>query len=152
MWLIPRKGKRWVTSVGVSIMAISFFGLAASSIWAIERSLSILILALGLGAGWFTVGGVALMMDLTTGQHTGLFIGVWTLIQAAAKGPTAIVGGALYKSLTNLGLGPDQAYAAIFILEGAGLAISLAFLGRVVVDEFRKQVKSYTLSAAEVLQ
>lgn len=152
MRLIPQKGKRWVTSVGVSIMVIAFFGLAASSIWAIERSLPVLILALGLGAGWFTVGGVALMMDLTTGQHTGLFIGVWTLIQAAAKGPTAIVGGALYQGLANMGLSPDRAYAAIFVLEGAGLAISLVFLGRVVVDEFRRQVKSYAFSAAEALQ
>jgi BCD family chlorophyll transporter-like MFS transporter len=152
MRLVPQKGKRWVTSVGVSIMAIAFFGLAVSSILAIERALPILILALGLGAGWFTVGGVALMMDLTTGQHTGLFIGVWTLIQAAAKGPTAIVGGALYQGLTSLGLEIDQAYAVIFLLEGAGLVLSLVFLGRVIVDEFQQQVKSYTLSAAEIMQ
>jgi BCD family chlorophyll transporter-like MFS transporter len=152
MRLIPQRGKRWVTSIGVSVMVVAFLGLAASSILMIERSLPVLILALGLGAGWFTVGGVALMMDLTTGQHTGLFIGVWTLIQAAAKGPTAVVGGAIYKGLAGVGLSPDQAYAAIFALEGAGLALSLVFLGKVVVEEFRREVRSYALSAAEVLQ
>jgi BCD family chlorophyll transporter-like MFS transporter len=152
MRLIPRRGKRWVTSIGVMVMSAAFLGLATSSLLVIERLLPILILALGLGAGWFTVGGVAMMMDLTTGQHTGLFIGVWTLIQAAAKGPTSIVGGAIYSGLASLGLGPEQAYAAIFALEGAGLAISLVFLGKVVVDEFRREVKSYALSAAEVMQ
>jgi BCD family chlorophyll transporter-like MFS transporter len=95
---------------------------------------------------------VALMMDLTTGQHTGLFIGVWTLIQAAAKGPTSIVGGAIYHALAGIGLEPEQAYAAIFALEGAGLALSLVFLGKVVVDEFRREVSAYTFSAAEAMQ
>jgi BCD family chlorophyll transporter-like MFS transporter len=150
--LIPQRGKRWVTSVGVMAMSVAFLGLAASSLLLIERMLPILILALGLGAGWFTVGGVALMMDLTTGQHTGLFIGVWTLIQAAAKGPTSIVGGAIYQALAGIGLGPEQAYAAIFALEGAGLALSLVFLGKVVVDEFRREVSAYTFSAAEAMQ
>jgi BCD family chlorophyll transporter-like MFS transporter len=152
MRLIPQRGKRRVTSAGVIVMSAAFLGLAASSLFALERWLPILILALGLGAGWFTVGGVALMMDLTTGQHTGLFIGVWTLIQAAAKGPTSVVGGAIYNAFSSLGLGPEQAYAAIFALEGAGLAISLVFLGKVVVEEFRREVKSYAFMAAEVMQ
>jgi MFS transporter, BCD family, chlorophyll transporter len=145
--LIPRYGKQRVTAVGCAIQA-GAFGLLAWASTAHQASLLMpAILALGFGAGLFTVGGVSLMMDLTSTAHTGLFVGAWTLIQALAKGPSAIAGGAIHALLEAAGLGVPEAYAGVFGIEAAGLLISLIFLSRVGVQAFQREVSFGSLAA-----
>lgn len=152
MRLIPDRGKPWTTSLGIVLMVLSFGGLALSSLLGFAQALPVIILALGVGAGFFTVGGVALMMDMTSTAHTGMFVGAWTLIQAFAKGPTAIVGGALYTLITSLGFSVGQAYAGVFLLEAIGLTVSLVFLRQVTVEQFKRNLDSFGRVAAEALQ
>jgi BCD family chlorophyll transporter-like MFS transporter len=152
MRVIPNKGKPWTTSAGIGLMVIAFMGLALSSILSFSQLLAILILLLGVGAGFFTVGGVALMMDMTTTQHTGMFVGAWTLVQAFAKGPTAIVGGALYTGFVSIGLSVGQAYAGVFLTEATGLLLSLVFLRQVTVEKFKRSLDSFGRVAAEAIQ
>jgi BCD family chlorophyll transporter-like MFS transporter len=152
MRLIPKRGKPWTTSTGIVLMVFSFTGLALSSMLGFPQPLPVLILMLGVGAGLFTVGGVALMMDMTSTVHTGMFVGAWTLIQAFAKGPTAIVGGALYTGFVSLGLSVGQAYAGVFLLEATGLLVSLVFLRQVTVEKFQHSLDSFGQVAAEALQ
>ncbi len=152
MRLIPKRGKRPVTAFGIILMVLSFSALAAAALFGSARSLPLIILILGLGAGFFTVGGVALMMDMTSREYTGLFVGAWTLLQALAKGPTAIAGGAIQSALVALGGSPAQAYAGVFILEAVGLVLGLVFLGQVAVESFRGDVESFGSLAVETLQ
>lgn len=151
MLLIPRRGKPWTTSLGVMIMILSFGGLTLSSLTSSAAVLPFVILALGLGSGFFTVGGVSMMMDMTSAAQAGLFVGVWTLIQAAAKGPTAIVGGAIQTGLISLGLTPGGAYAGVFLIEALGLLISLVFLRQVAVEDFQKEAANFEQAAADSL-
>lgn len=150
--LIPSKGKRWATALGIVIMIFAFAALAGSALLGFSSLLPVVILFLGLGAGFFTVGGVALMMDMTASEYTGLFVGAWTLIQALARGPTAIVGGALYSALIALGGDPAQAYAGVFIIEALGLTLGLSFLRQVTVESFRGDVESFGSLAVEAIQ
>jgi hypothetical protein len=92
------------------------------------------------------------MMDMTSREHTGLFVGAWTLLQALAKGPTAIVGGGLQSMFVALGGSPAQAYAGVFILEALGLTLGLLFLRQVIVDRFRGEIESFGSLAVESLQ
>lgn len=149
--LIPQYGKRRVTALGILLMIFTFAGLAGTALLGIANLLPVIILLLGLGAGFFTVGGVALMMDMTSRENTGLFVGAWTLLQALAKGPTAIVGGALQSTLVALGASTAQAYAGVFILEAVGLSLGLIFLRQVTVERFRTGVESFGGLAAESL-
>ena len=151
MRLIPRWGKRMITGVGVAIMAFMFLALAGSGLAGSVQGLPVMITLLGFGAGFFTVGGVALMMDMTSTQHTGLFVGAWTLVQAVAKGPASMVGGALHSLASGLGFSTAQAYAAVFAFEATGLLISLIFLQRVVVAAFRQDVQSFGVIATEAM-
>jgi BCD family chlorophyll transporter-like MFS transporter len=75
MWLIPRWGKRRATALGCWIMVVGFAGLSASGLLGVSRALPWIIALLGLGAGGYTVGGVALMMDMTISEHTGMLVG-----------------------------------------------------------------------------
>lgn len=149
--LIPQRGKRWVTALGCWIIVVAFAGLAASGFFQNARLLPLVIGALGLGAGFFTVGAVALMMDMTSTAHTGLFVGAWTLVQALAKGPASLVGGALQSSLVSLGVVPGVAYGAVFAFEATGMLIAIAILSRVAVRGFQREINSFGALAAEAI-
>lgn len=139
-WLIPRFGKPRITALGCWLQAGSFALLAYASAAGQAGWLGLAITLLGLGAGFFTVGGVAMMMDMTSAEHTGLFVGAWTLVQAVAKGPASIVGGALQTTFVSVGATAAQAYAGVFALEAVGIALSIFFLSRVGVQVFQQQV------------
>jgi BCD family chlorophyll transporter-like MFS transporter len=116
-----------------------------------KTGLPIIITFLGLGSGLFTVGGVALMMDMTSNKHTGLFVGAWTLIQALAKGPASLVSGGLFSMFGSLGASAGQGYGSIFIIEVFGVFLSIIFLRKVVVEEFQREVISLGVVASEAL-
>lgn len=151
MRLIPRRGKPWTTSLGLFLMMGAFLGLAASGWTLMGQVLPGVIMLLGLGAGFFTVGGVSMMMDMTSEEHTGLFVGAWTLIQALAKGPTAIAGGALQTWLVSLGLSPALGYSGVFLFEAAGLVVAYLFLRQVGVERFRKKLESLGTVAVDAM-
>ena len=140
-YLIPRIGKTKVTSIGGYIIAVSFAGLAISGFSRNGQALNILIFFLGLGAGLFTVGSIALMFDLTADRHVGLYIGAWTLVQALAKGPAAIMSGVFHKMFTYLGLAPGEAYGSVFALEAIGLLVAIFLLRKVNVKTFQEEIK-----------
>jgi len=151
MYLIPRRGKPWVTTLGCVLMIASFAGLAASSFLAFASVLPMIIALLGLGAGLYTVGGVSLMMDMTSTEHTGLFVGAWTLIQALAKGPASLVSGGMYNLFLSLGANASQSYGAVFALEALGVSLSIFFLAQVAIQDFRKEVVSIGQVAFETM-
>lgn len=144
MRLIPRIGKRHVTAIGCWTMVIAFTSLAASGFSHNASMLTITITLLGLGAGLFTVGSIALMMDMTSNRHTGLFVGAWTLVQALAKGPASLLSGGLQSSILSAGALPGHAYGAVFALEAAGLIVAIILLRRVQVRRFHHEVGSFT--------
>ncbi len=151
MRLIPRMGKRGVTGFGCWIMIGAFAGLAASGFLQSARMLAAIITMLGLGAGFFTVGSVSLMMDMTSSQHTGLFVGTWTLVQALAKGPASLLSGGLQGAFLAVGALPGQAYGAVFTLEATGLLLAILLLRRVGVRRFQHEVDYSWKLAAENL-
>ncbi len=150
--LIPQRGKRWVAGLGCWIVVFAFGGLSASGFLNTARLLPIVIALLGLGAGFFTVGAVALMMDMTSSAHTGLFVGAWTLVQALAKGPASLVGGAIQSTLISIGAAPGQAYGTVFAFEAIGMLVAILILSRVVVQGFQHEVGSFGNLAAEAIE
>jgi BCD family chlorophyll transporter-like MFS transporter len=151
MVLIPRKGKRWVTELGCWIMVVAFVALAISAVGAMKSGLPWIVAALGLGSGLFTVGGVALMMDMTSSAHTGLFVGAWTLIQALAKGPASLASGGLYNLFVDFGAAGSQAYGGVFGIEALGVLFSILFLRQVAVGDFQQEVVSMGALVSEAM-
>jgi BCD family chlorophyll transporter-like MFS transporter len=149
--LIPRFGKERITALGCWLTAGGFALLSLAGFAHQARLLSLAITVLGFGSGFFTVGGVALMMDLTAAKHTGLFAGAWTLMRNLATGPASIAGGALISSFVTLGTTPGQAYSLVFALEGLGSLIALFLLARVGVKAFQREVAPFGVLAAEAI-
>lgn len=151
IYLIPRKGKRWVTEIGCWILVAAFLGLASTSFMESGSAIVMIVAFVGLGGGLFTVGGVALMMDMTLSEHTGLFVGAWTLVQALARGPASLASGGLFNIFSSYGASAAQGYGSVFLVEALGLGISLIFLRQVAVGDFQKEAHSFTGFASEAM-
>jgi len=149
--LIPRFGKPRITGLGCWLMGGAFALLALAGFTEAERLLTLAITALGFGSGLFTVGGVALMMDLTAARHTGLFAGAWTLVRTLATGPASVTGGALVAGFAGLGATAGQAYGLVFALEGVGVIVAAFLLAHVGVQSFQREMAPFGQVASEAM-
>jgi hypothetical protein len=59
---------------------------------------------MGICAGIFNVGALALMMDMTVEGATGMYMGLWGIAQAMGMGGSAVAGGALHTTLIGSGV------------------------------------------------
>ena len=138
-WLSKRFAARGTAAMGLATAAGSFVGLAAAALLEEAAIIPAAVVVMGLGMGAFNVGGLSLMMTMATAGRVGLYMGAWTLAQAVANGLATAGGGLLYgRALAMVGT-VHGAYAAVFALEAAGLALTLALLPRIDIAAFRRE-------------
>jgi len=145
-WLSRRLGDRWTAGLGLALASLSFGLLAFSSLTASVWAAVPAITLMGLGMGLFNVGGLALMMGMSTPSHIGLYMGAWTLAQALGNGVASVGGGWLF-DLARAQSGSEAfGYGAVFAVEAFGLLAAIALLTRVHPSSFRREA-SLTLGA-----
>lgn len=102
------------------------------------------VVLLGVGSGFSTVANLGLMLDMTTAEQVGLFVGAWGMANAISRLMGSVLGGALRDALTRLIGDPVLGYALVFALEGGLLFGSLLLLRRIDVSAFRRQAAELT--------
>jgi BCD family chlorophyll transporter-like MFS transporter len=139
-WVSKRLGDRGTAWIGLALAAASFALLGFSSLtlagWLVAPAIGLM----GLGMGFFNVGGLAMMMSMSTFARTGLYMGAWTLAQALANGMASIGGGWLHDAVLAVNGTEPVAYASVFIVESLGLIVAMAMLARVQMTTFRREV------------
>jgi BCD family chlorophyll transporter-like MFS transporter len=113
------------------------------------------LMLMGLFTGFFNVGALSMMMDMTIEGATGLFMGLWGMAQAFGNGLASFGGGALHTGLIETGLlAPSSAYLAIFGLEAVGMVAAAGIMWRISVTQFRKQHETSltTLDAVRAME
>ena len=117
------------------------FGLGILSIAAFTGQRELMTPALvimGLFTGFYNVGALSLMMDMTVEGSTGLYMGIWGMAQAFGVGLSTILSGALKSGLIETGLmSPAMGYSTIFGLELVLMVLGAAMLRNVSIVEFR---------------
>ncbi len=108
-----------------------------------------LVLA-GLAQGFYIVGVLTTMMEMTTDHERGSYMGLWGLALTIGNGFAAIAAGAMVTGLieTQL-LGQAQGYAAIFVLEGLILIYGISFIHKVDSSRFSRIGKGQLTGALE---
>jgi BCD family chlorophyll transporter-like MFS transporter len=109
------------------------------------------IVLLGFATGLATVSNLSLMLDMTTPERVGLFVGVWGMANAASRLAGNLIGGVLRDGLTQLSGSTVFAYQVVFSLEMLMMLASLWLLGSIDVRAFRSQAEkdfSYAERAA----
>jgi BCD family chlorophyll transporter-like MFS transporter len=129
--------RKTLVILGLVGAAAAFLALSGSSLFESEPMVRPVLFAMGLFIGIFNVGALALMMEMTVANATGLYMGLWGTAQALGMGMSSLGSGALHTTLIGGGLlAPKHAYFGIFLLEAAGLMIAGYLLYRVSIRKF----------------
>lgn len=140
-----RLSKRLIAQVGAWLI-IGGFSLIASGGW-LARAVMFYsgVILLGLGTGLATVSNLALMLEMTTPEKIGLYIGAWGMSNAISRLLGSMLGGGLRDVLTQVLRQPLAGYVVVFILEAAMVLGSVLLLQKISVDAFQHQAKSLSL-------
>jgi len=102
------------------------------------------VAALGFGTGIATAANLALMLDMTTSEQVGLFIGAWGVADALARGAGMLLGGVVRDLVSGATGNPSSGYITVFLIEAIMLAGSLLLLHAIDVSAFRARQPTLT--------
>jgi BCD family chlorophyll transporter-like MFS transporter len=142
--------KKTGATLGGAVAALGLFLIALSGAISSQMLFVPAIALLGFGTGIATATNLALMLDMTTPEQVGLFIGAWGVADSAARGLGNLLAGAL-RDLAGFALGSqDGGYVTVFLVEALMLCAALALLRRIDVSAFRDEHPSLTQLIAVV--
>ena len=147
--IVPRLGKKLTTKTGCFLVALSFALIIFSGFTEEEIVLKSAIFLFGIAAGVATIGGISLMLDLTAAETAGTFIGAWGLAQAMSRALATVIGGVILdlgKSIFSSNL---MAYSFVFTLQALVMAIAIAILSSVNIQEFQDTTKKAIATVME---
>ena len=144
--------KRTIVIVGCVGTAVGMTVLASAALTHQAGIVMPALVLMGLFTGFFNVGSLSMMMDMTVEGATGLYMGLWGTAQAFGNGTASFGGGALHTGLIETGLlSPNLAYFAIFGLEAIGMVTAAVIVWHLSVTRFRNQHEA-TLTRADALR
>jgi MFS transporter, BCD family, chlorophyll transporter len=137
-------GKKTGAALGAVIATLGLLLIAASGIFEARALFVPGVAVLGFGTGFSTATNLALMLDMTTGEQVGLFIGAWGVADALARGLGTLLGGVVRDMVTMATQSASGGYITVFLIEAALLALSLTLLRQIDVGAFRAKQPTLT--------
>lgn len=132
--------RKIVLSGGVLALA-GFLVIIASGPTASQAVFYTGVILLGGGTGLSTVSNLSLMLDMTTAEKVGLFIGAWGMSNALSRLLGSLLAGAVRDIFTNLTGNLVTGYVAVFVIEAGLVLASLILLRGIDVGAFRRQAE-----------
>jgi BCD family chlorophyll transporter-like MFS transporter len=139
-WLSKKTG----ALIGGLIGTAGLLLIAASGLLDLQALFVPGVAALGFGTGIATSTNLALMLDMTTPEQVGLFIGAWGLADALARGAGMLLGGVVRDLVSGATGSLSSGYITVFLIEAIMLAGSLLLLRAIDVSEFRSRQPTLT--------
>ncbi len=134
--LVRRWGERRAAVLGTWIATTAFVLICGAGFLQSVPAFAGSVVLLGVGSGFMTQSNLVLMLRMTIPQARTLYIGTWSAAnfmgQALIVLPVSL-GEALGALTRSVWLG----YAAVFLLEAAGLWVALLLLRTLRVEDFR---------------
>lgn len=134
-WISKKQG----ATIGGLIAMMGLLLIGASGLWHMLALFRPGIAILGFGTGIATATNLGLMLDMTTAEQAGLYIGAWGVADAIARGIGMLLGGIVRDMITwttgDAGLG----YITVFFIEAIFLLLSLALLAQIDAVRFRSR-------------
>jgi BCD family chlorophyll transporter-like MFS transporter len=143
-WLTKRNG----AALGGTIAALGLLMIALSGILNLEPLFVPGVAALGFGTGIATATNLGLMLDMTTPEQAGLFIGAWGLADALARGVGTLLGGVMRDVVASATGNVESGYISVFLIEALLLGASLILLRQLDIAAFRERRPTLTESVA----
>jgi len=134
-----RTNKRTVASFGSWGAVAAFILIGGSGLIQTVAVFYLGVIALGLAIGFSTVANHSIMLDMTTAQNVGLFIGAWGMANALARLVGSVTGGAVLDTMSSLTGDRILAYIIVFGVKTIFLLVSLYLLRRLSIRQFQDQ-------------
>jgi len=144
-FLEGRVNKRIVAQIG-NVGALTGFVLITSS--GILSNLAVFytgVVLLGVGTGLSTVANLSLMLDMTTAESVGMFIGAWGMANAFSRLMGSLMGGVVRDLATQTMGDAVMGYLVVFTLESVMLMAAILLFHWVDVAAFRREIGGDTL-------
>ena len=140
LWTRGQSGRLLISGALVGMMGF----LTVTYAGAIESTLlfQVGVAGIGFGRGLFIVGSIATVMSLADRGHTGLFMGIWGVVQSLAQGFGTIGGGVARDAIGSATGNVLWGYVAVY-------AAASVFLFVMVVYMYVKRINS-RLSNGEI--
>lgn len=145
LFFVNRIGKKRTTYLGCFVSALGFIAISFSPMLDLLAFKSGVFL-LGVGNGALTVGTLTIMMDMTTRENAGLFMGLWGMGQAIANFVANAAGGAIRDVALWITQNHYVGYATAFGIEVLGLIAAIMILRGIDIHEFQTKTER-TLSS-----
>jgi MFS transporter, BCD family, chlorophyll transporter len=137
--LSRRMNKKSGAFLGGSIAVIGLMLIGMSGSLGVEALFRPGIATLGFGTGIATSANLGLMLDMTTAEQAGFFLGAWGVADALARGAGMLLGGVV-RDLVSWQTGNLSAgYISVFFLEAGCLLVALALLHQLDIATFRSR-------------
>ena len=134
---------KWLTNtvmnyIGVGLLVLTFVMFAVSSFAEIRQLVTPGLILLGLGLGFWNVGTLGLMMDMSPFGRAGTFLGFWTLVVTLSRGIGVSGGGILRDLFLQISGSHTVAYGTVFAVGAVGLCVAIVVLSRINVRQFKE--------------
>lgn len=136
-WAQTRLGKLPLARVGGSMALAGFLLLAAAGALASSLVFYLGLIILGLGTGLSTVTNLSLMLDMTTSENVGLYMGAWGMANAISRLVGQMMSGVVRDAIALTVGNVVLSYVVVFVLLALCLVASLLMLGRINVAAFQ---------------
>ena len=131
--------KKRIAQIGCYGTAVGMSILAFAALTHTEELVHPALLFMGVFTGFFNVGALAMMMEMTIEGAVGMYMGLWGVAQALGTFTASTTSGALHTSLIGSGfLEPGVAYMGIFALEAVGMLTTAYILAHLSTQRFRE--------------
>jgi BCD family chlorophyll transporter-like MFS transporter len=135
-----RLAKKNIAALGGWSALVGFILIAASGLVGNQAIFYSGVVFLGIGTGLSTVSNLGLMLDMTTAEKVGLFIGIWGMSNAISRLLGSVLGGVVRDVATRITGDLVTGYVIVFGIEAIMLLASLFMLRKIDIGAFRKQV------------
>ena len=125
--------------IGVGFLIVTFALFSLSALMEIRGIVTPGLVLLGLGLGFWNVGTLGLMMDMSPAGRAGTFLGFWTLVVTLSRG-VGVSGGGIIRDITlRLSESITLSYGLVFVIGTVGLCVALYMLMQVQVDRLASE-------------
>jgi BCD family chlorophyll transporter-like MFS transporter len=128
----------------IALSGVSYTVQLTPSLHVAQSIFLIGVAALGFGTGIATSTNLALMLDMTTPEQVGMFIGAWGVADSLARGTGSLLGGVVRDVVVHVTGNASSGYVTVFLIEALMLGVALLLLRRLDVQTFRRQQPTLT--------
>jgi BCD family chlorophyll transporter-like MFS transporter len=128
--------KHTVAWSGAAIALLGFLIIAASGLIGQSGVFYGGVVLLGLGTGLATTSNLSLMLDMTTPENAGLYVGAWGVANALSRLVGSLMGGVVRDLVAQAASSPVTGYVVVFFIMAGLLLISLLMLRLINVELF----------------